>query len=238
MNYINIFLILFGLVSNGANSSDISLSDKLKEIMSQNNQENKMFDRGQEDVWLIVQNEYGVLFAAKSQVKILATSPLGPCIGIIIYDEKNKVAALSHFCDGITPAECIDTMLNAMDRKIDSQRLKVYLRGGWMNYQAEFDNQILSMIQTIEKNDSLQLCSAEFSDCSRGCYYLDLIFDVETGELFTSFRSDEKAIKVTIENEREYIWKIIGEFSFNPNGAYLRKAKDNRVITVGKVQIN
>lgn len=224
-----ITFIVFLNFSNIANSAD--LNKKLRDTMTNNNQANNILDRGEEEVLLILQNEYAVL-SDSNKTKILATTHLGPCVGIVIYDEVRKIAALGHYSDGITPEECIMTLIKSIkDVSPTSKELIVHLRGGWMSLES-CRYKILGLLHVIDNNEDLQLKSAKFSE---GCWgdYLDLAFDVEKGEIFTSFRNDEESIKAILEIEQKYIFQIIVQFSYTPNGAYLRKAK-NRIVTIGK----
>lgn len=77
----------------------------------------------------VIQKEYAIT-SAKSEIPIIGTFGLGPCIAVVAYDLKTATAALAHV-DGTTNVESLEMMFTDMGiEQSDLKRLRVGLIGG------------------------------------------------------------------------------------------------------------
>lgn len=88
--------------------------------------EGKFFENREEQPEMI-EVEQGVWKVAKAP-DIIETTGLGPCLGIILYDKKEKQAAVGHFANP-EQGELENFFVQVRQLFLDKKNLKVYVGG-------------------------------------------------------------------------------------------------------------
>lgn len=87
---------------------------------------------------------------------ILATTEMGPCVGVAIYDPINRIGYLGHFESPMITSSFVTDMLEAIPDEVNKNSLRVWVGGG-----APFDRRLQVQQSVEDYSEGNQRAAAE-----------------------------------------------------------------------------